>query len=542
MGQVNKNLPNGGKTEHFSFTYEELLSPEAGLNLTIQMMDKVEEDMNWIQNCFPGVNLEDDYPIYIEITGDSGGASWKTTFWSNLADNGPTMTIKPGPSPTLEKLRYLFVSEVTEMFMQAQGKGWYLNKGWFETSDEGSMGEALSRFLASKFIGTLGTDIPTGANVVPIWLNNGTREDQISQSPAPDDIQPDAVTGCGTCFLFYLHSQLNFSIQAIVAAEGHSLAEIYNRLTGESDAWLAFSQIVNDHYPIGTNYYPRYDNMFPVPELVALSAPDSISWVENGSHYYATAKLDRYAMGNIRIELESDNAILQIPPSVDTTYNGTVQITVPQQLESFQDTMVTISARYAGKTVEKQINVVRPENLPTSPLQIDFDLVGSFCDPQFIEGTSRKFRIRDYTAFDDTNGLKYKWTVNGAIAKTTDQATLTIDKLPPAGTTVTINVEVQNELLIRAFGELSFKTRANEDKKSINHALDDFRCNYKRFTQINRFIPPWVTIEIESRDKAETQLKDLAHKIRGQLSVASDVLKAIDNLQKALHSNRDAPR
>jgi len=46
-------------------------------------------------------------------------------------------------------LRYLLVSEVTEMYMASQGKGSFESTSIFSGADEGSMGESLSRFLAS---------------------------------------------------------------------------------------------------------------------------------------------------------------------------------------------------------------------------------------------------------------------------------------------------------------------------------------------------------------------------------------------------------
>src|SRR5262249_1042692 len=90
----------------------------------------------------------------------------------------------------------LMVAELVEVFEAVQNKGW----------DCGHVnGEALSRVLANERNPALGDLLAqTGRD----WWANG-RADYISSNDA-DDQNQDA-NGCGSLFLYYLHSQLNFS-------------------------------------------------------------------------------------------------------------------------------------------------------------------------------------------------------------------------------------------------------------------------------------------------------------------------------------------
>ena len=152
MAFVTTSLPNGGATTHFTIRYDDTLPATRGLDIALDLMNYCELDLALMQSWFPGVNFQFAFPISVQITGDDGGASWTDppdfALWFGFH---PSIDIMPGPKPTTGLVRYLMVAEVTEMLMASQRKQWF-GDTHVTGADEGSMGESLSRFLASEFL------------------------------------------------------------------------------------------------------------------------------------------------------------------------------------------------------------------------------------------------------------------------------------------------------------------------------------------------------------------------------------------------------
>lgn len=73
-------------------------------------------------------------------------------------------------------------------------------------------------------------------------------------------------TGCSLLFLYYLFSQLGFSINAIVAAGANTLGGVYRNLTGDTaDPFPFFKQLLDTSFP-GTSIITsgNLDNPFPL--------------------------------------------------------------------------------------------------------------------------------------------------------------------------------------------------------------------------------------------------------------------------------------
>jgi hypothetical protein len=117
------------------------------------------------------------------------------------------------------------------MFMFSQNGAWHEPNGFFQNSDEGSMGEGLSRFLSSQVLLSHGISTKVVSNfwVTALWLN-GDRGNYVDS--ARDDAQPDKFTGCATAFIYYLNSQLGFSVNKIIANSASDLGGVYQSLTG----------------------------------------------------------------------------------------------------------------------------------------------------------------------------------------------------------------------------------------------------------------------------------------------------------------------
>lgn len=357
MGFTSAGLTNGGRTLHYQFQYDESLAGPGGIepNRTNQVIAACEGDYNLISSWFGG-----DLGITgmtVQVTTIGGGAEWN-------GDPFHIATIKLKPaggsySNSPVYLRYLLVAEVTEVFMMVQNAGWFV-----EGHNEGSMGEGLSRFLSAQFLrgyasAALASSIEPPYAVTDMWLN-GTRPNFVDSDP--DDNHPDQVTGCTTCFIYYLYSQLGFSINEIIAAGASNMAGVYQNLTGRTDAWTVFINLVNTHYPPLVTYNLAGDDIFPVSDLSDFWPPNRIT---TGYDDVAQLFLDNpAAAGPLTIYLTSETLSVVTVPLTVTLLMGSRSTTVPIHAVPiagpFAPRSVNVHASYAGRTVTIRVEVVPP--------------------------------------------------------------------------------------------------------------------------------------------------------------------------------------
>ena len=251
-------LSNGGVTTHYTFSYNENLKSPAGpeparLN---SVMQACETDYGLTSGWFGSTGVTG---MKVQVTPRSNGAHWFGSSGSS------TVRLYPGGASYTDDpvyLRYLMVSEITEIFMMNQ------NAGWFQGGDEGSKGEGLSRFLGARFLDVSGfAELPLRSDygTARLWLNS-PRGDYVNN--APDDNGYDAVNGCTALFIWYLFTQLGFSETQIVAAAASTLAGVYRNLTGDSgDPFPFFKNLLDFYYPSTTSSAiagPNPDNPWPL--------------------------------------------------------------------------------------------------------------------------------------------------------------------------------------------------------------------------------------------------------------------------------------
>jgi Carboxypeptidase regulatory-like domain len=357
---------NYATTTHFQISYDDTFSAANGLDVAAQFWADCESDFELMSGWFSGVNFKFNFPIPVQIANASGGASWQDPSDTQVFfGTSPTITVNPVTATGVSALfvRYLVVSEMTEMFMASQGTGWFESTSVFSGADEGSKGEGLSRFLGAQFLAANNEGIvpPQGFQVLPSWLNS-PRANFVDNNP--DDHNPDATTGCTTCFIYYLHDQLGFSTNAIIAAGAPTLASVYTNLTGKTDAWSAFSGLVNLHYPPidpvrgPITYHPLTDSLFPVPDLA-----DIISGVQlmSGSTISTPIlDLNGTVSAEVTIQLTShEPAVLSLPPSVTLlpANPGSWDVQLQAQPVTGPPISAPVQATYAGKTVQGSITV-----------------------------------------------------------------------------------------------------------------------------------------------------------------------------------------
>lgn len=294
MTNTTDGLTNGGVTTHYKFQYDGTLKKTAANpggvepKRTNGLIASAEKDYKLMKGWFGG-NLELSN-IAVTVTTQSGGAS------SGGDATSSSVTLKPagaGYDTSSDYLRYLVVAEVVELFMEIQDTGWY-----DEGVNEGKKGEALSRFLAAEFL--IANKIG-GAdffeNSFPVandWLSS-SRDDFITNNADPSDNNPDKVTGCTTLFLYFLHTQLDFSINEIVANGASTLGKVYAKLTGDSadNSFKLFKDLLDAAFPAKQTFNPpkgsNYDNPFPLGLL---------SFTVNVDHYEYHDILDSFSLGS----------------------------------------------------------------------------------------------------------------------------------------------------------------------------------------------------------------------------------------------------
>jgi hypothetical protein len=379
MGFTNANLDNGGGTAHFQIFYDDTFPGTLGQQAAGQFQYMCEFDFDLISGWFSGIDFKFSFPITVQIVNASGGASWQDPSDAQVFFGASlTITVNPLnsslPGIDASYIRYLVVSEVTEMFMASQGTGWFESTSVFSGADEGSKGEGLSRFLSVQFLlannllqtinnpGYLQTGVPPpNHQVLQNWLNS-PRVNYVDNNP--DDNNPDATTGCTTCFIYYLHNQLGFSANAIIAAGASTLADVYTNLTGRTDAWNAFSTLVNEHFPpivsgLPFTYHPVGDNLFPIPDLVDISSGLQLM---SGSTINAPVffTMSGIVAAEVTVQLSSGiPAVLTLPSTVTVTPTTTLQ-EVQMQAQPVTGPLINVlvSAAYAGKMVMGSVAVL----------------------------------------------------------------------------------------------------------------------------------------------------------------------------------------
>ena len=253
MALTTAGLTNGGLTTHYQFQYDDSLSgpglPEPAR--TNAVIADCENDFNLMSGWFGNIGLTVGTPITVNVQpGPYASAGW-----------GPPIRLTPGNGSNAILCRYLLVSEVTEMFMLAQNKGWFAPDG----SNEGSAGEGLSRFLASQFLLSIGQPpAMPGFGLANSWMNS-PRQDFVNHIDTGDH-GIDAKTGCAILFIYYLFTQLGFSINQIIAAAASELSGVYANLTGDSsDPFPFFKQLLDTAFP-GTQTIggANPDNPYPL--------------------------------------------------------------------------------------------------------------------------------------------------------------------------------------------------------------------------------------------------------------------------------------
>jgi hypothetical protein len=246
---------DGGSTTHFSFEFNDTLDATKSRALCNALVATCERDYNVIASWFDGLTPA-DVPFVVQIgplRKDRGGSN----------DQKSNITIDRGATDDFPLAREVLVAELIEIFMPAQNKGWKAGK---------SHGEGLSQ--AAGFF--LYPEKATGLDGARVWL--GARDVSGSFRPnfagTTDNTDTNKFSyGCALLFIYYLHSQLGFSMRGIVSAAADTLEDVYTNLTKDHNGFAPFSALLLTKFPLGgASTEKGSENPFPLPSPAVLSA------------------------------------------------------------------------------------------------------------------------------------------------------------------------------------------------------------------------------------------------------------------------------
>lgn len=265
------NLQNNGDSSFYQIQYDNTITSAAAQTAFETFRENIDGDFTWMQQLFNGAASPWSGRMQVNILSGVNApvGSGTGACWSGLS--GP-ITLYPGvPASTATAtvdpwfLRYLIVSEVVEMFMESTGSDWF-GGNWSSGGDEGSAGEALSRFCGAQLLiqkhGASSGE--SGYFVTNKWMNS-PRNDYVN-NVSPTDNQIDPVVGCGSAFVYYLFTQLGCPVPVMTANGSKELAGVYANITGDnSDPFPYFKNLIDIGYP-GTSTVtgPNPDNPWPI--------------------------------------------------------------------------------------------------------------------------------------------------------------------------------------------------------------------------------------------------------------------------------------
>jgi hypothetical protein len=230
-------------------------------------------------------------PIDTKINVGSGGAS---------NDNVNNINLRLSATTDFNLARFTLVAEVMEIFMAMDPFGW-------KPGD--SSGEGLSQFGAF----TIYPDQLGDLNGPPIWLD--TSISPTAEKPS----RPDFVNktegfdgnfisfGCALLFLYFLRSQLGFSMKAIVSAHAGTLEGVYANLTKDHGAFPIFTNLLERAFPSGTPCgLVGSADPFPLPSDERLSVKQFMADSELDPRLVGQVVRANRNLGNLRALLNSN--------------------------------------------------------------------------------------------------------------------------------------------------------------------------------------------------------------------------------------------
>jgi hypothetical protein len=227
-----------GHTRHFA-VYVDPASGRHGIKNAEVVLATCEADYARISRYFGGLKAG---PFNVILFKYPTGAYHNTCAATDLFCDAP---INPANEAYSEVLN---IMEFVEVFESVHRKGWICGS---------SNGEALSRVLATEAHPPLLRGFETARD----WLNS-SRRNYVDHTLDSDTSY--IANGCSVLFLNWLHYQLRYPWQQIVAAGAPTLGRTYTNLTGKTDGFNRFKALIDSQFPAGRHSGMVTDNPFPL--------------------------------------------------------------------------------------------------------------------------------------------------------------------------------------------------------------------------------------------------------------------------------------
>jgi hypothetical protein len=231
-----------GDTPHFIVAFDPALGAD-GQTIADAILATCEADYATLGGYFGGI-VPPGLPFRVTITTDDFGAV-------HLGCDGVELFIGARTIDHVDTafMRRLVLAEEDEVFEASFGHGWDCGS---------SNGEGLSRVLASSIVPGLDPPDFVSANS---WLNSD-RPDYVSTNDPTD--RNYVSIGCSVLFLNWLHTQLGFTWDQIIAAGAPTLSGTYTNLTRATDGFKRFNETMLARFPEDQQANLESDNPFPL--------------------------------------------------------------------------------------------------------------------------------------------------------------------------------------------------------------------------------------------------------------------------------------
>ena len=263
MALITTGLTDGGSgagiTTNFQVQYESTLPNQARVLANANALISVLETeftvtTGWFNT--PGGKFGASHRQVVNLNKASGSGANNSGYGSAI--NLDAQDANTNAADAAERVKMVWMNEWVEILMSLSGGKW--NAG--DSSGEGlSQYCGIIRFQAGHY--------SYYNSWVDQWLNTQPRQDWVNSTEGTDG---NVVSfGCALAFIFYLNTQLGFSINQILAAGSSNLAKVYRTLTGDNgDPFPFFASLLERVFPSSATAAipgPVSDNPFPIAAL-----------------------------------------------------------------------------------------------------------------------------------------------------------------------------------------------------------------------------------------------------------------------------------